>query len=415
MKKIFKTLSIGLAVVFLGLSAQAVPKEQFSNAVDLLVCRIGGATLSGQKALDFGSKFKCSKTGTYSSGEIAAFMKGEDKTSQLISEIQQLMAQPFQDWDQQRSITFLTEDVFNNKDNFPKLNAFAEKRKPMGQFDQLISSMKLELSAVLPSGTDKPAPSLAPPPLEPLRSTVGGAFWDLPNFDVSFVAISLCIFLLAAGILYLFLATRKTSEVWDKEFLGFERRIRSIENVQSNSSTAAVRTSTGRSGVDAEIKSLSTQISDLRRAVTTLQNADLNPSGVSSRHSTSSDGNYKNRGLFEEHVRPIEPRVEVFYLSTPNSGGAFDVQSALPSFQEGKSIYKFSKTSPTSAEYQIDESEAAARIALQYPDRTIDPVCDGVNPFDPNAKRIVTESAGTASLVGDQWVIKTRARIRYEY
>ncbi|WP_373511608.1 hypothetical protein [Persicitalea sp.] len=110
-----------------------------------------------------------------------------------------------------------------------------------------------------------------------------------------------------------------------------------------------------------------------------------------------------------------EKTVHNFYLSTPNSDGSFNNSSANPAYKEGASIYKFQNTKDNHAKFKIDENDASVKLALAYPDKNIDPVCDALNAFDPKARRIFTVEPGIAELAGDnKWKVITKARIRYE-
>ncbi len=114
---------------------------------------------------------------------------------------------------------------------------------------------------------------------------------------------------------------------------------------------------------------------------------------------------------------PSEPEKAVhnFYLSTPNSDGSFNNSSANSSYKEGASIYKFQNFKDNRAKFKIDEHDASVKLALAYPDKNIDPVCDAQNAFDPRARRIFTVEPGIAELSGDnKWKVITKAKIRYE-
>lgn len=103
-----------------------------------------------------------------------------------------------------------------------------------------------------------------------------------------------------------------------------------------------------------------------------------------------------------------------FFLSTPNSDGSFNNSSANTTYKEGASIYKFMNTKEKRAKFWIDERDASIKLALAYPDKNIDPVCDAMNAFDPRARKIYTQVPGDAELVGDKWMVVTKAKIRYE-
>lgn len=107
---------------------------------------------------------------------------------------------------------------------------------------------------------------------------------------------------------------------------------------------------------------------------------------------------------------------EIFYLSTPNSEGSFNVRSAQPNYRPGASIYWFKKTAPDKAIFKIDEREASMQMALQYSDINIDPVCDPANAYHINTKRVRTPPGheGVVELLDDKWIVTKKAKIYYE-
>lgn len=116
----------------------------------------------------------------------------------------------------------------------------------------------------------------------------------------------------------------------------------------------------------------------------------------------------------EEVPLPVELKMEYFFLSTPNANGSFNESSATVSYKEGASIYKFTKEAFDKATFRIDEREASVRLAVQYPDKNIDPVCEAMNAYNGKATRIVTREPGSVELQGDKWVLKQKAKISYE-
>ena len=115
-----------------------------------------------------------------------------------------------------------------------------------------------------------------------------------------------------------------------------------------------------------------------------------------------------------QETKQPEIKNETFYLSNPNADGTFNESSASNQYKEGASIYRFTKVGNNRAKFQIDERESSIKLALQFPDKSIDPVCEATNSYNAKAKRIVTDSPGDAELIGEKWVKNTKAKIRYE-
>ncbi|TSJ36554.1 hypothetical protein FO440_22255 [Mucilaginibacter corticis] len=112
----------------------------------------------------------------------------------------------------------------------------------------------------------------------------------------------------------------------------------------------------------------------------------------------------------------VQTPEEIFYLSTPNADGSFNVSSAQMNYKPGASIYRFKKTAPNLAMFKIDEREDAVKLALQYSDKNIDPVCEPVNAYSRNAKKVKTPTGGDgqATLLDDKWVVTQKAKVFYE-
>ena len=117
-----------------------------------------------------------------------------------------------------------------------------------------------------------------------------------------------------------------------------------------------------------------------------------------------------------QEIKQPEVITQTFFLSTPNSDGSFNESSSSSTYKDGATIYRFTKIGNNRAKFQIDEKDASARLALQYPDKNIDPVCDAVNAFNPKATRIITVEQGEAELQNGKWVVdrNKKAKIKYE-
>lgn len=114
-----------------------------------------------------------------------------------------------------------------------------------------------------------------------------------------------------------------------------------------------------------------------------------------------------------------KPKIEEFYLSTPNSDGTFNISSMSPSYKPTASIYKFIITEEDGksvASFTVADQYESVKDALSSPGSYLDPVCESVNAFSPSAKRIVNLKPGRAFKRGDQWVVEPedKAVIRYE-
>jgi hypothetical protein len=116
----------------------------------------------------------------------------------------------------------------------------------------------------------------------------------------------------------------------------------------------------------------------------------------------------------DPETKPNVEKLEVIYLSTPNLDGSFNLSSSSPNYRDGATIYKFTKTSFNKARFEIDSKTDSMKLAISYPDKNIDPVCDAENAFNSNATRIITVQPGEVELQGDKWIKITKAKIRYE-
>lgn len=54
------------------------------------------------------------------------------------------------------------------------------------------------------------------------------------------------------------------------------------------------------------------------------------------------------------------------------------------------------------------------RLAIKFPNESINPVCEPLNPYNARAKCIITETSGKLELTGDRWKVIQKAKIRYE-
>src|SRR5690606_10717251 len=98
--------------------------------------------------------------------------------------------------------------------------------------------------------------------------------------------------------------------------------------------------------------------------------------------------------LTEKISKKVEQPPVEFFLSTPNADGSFNETSSSQTYRDGATIYRFTKIDSNTATFRIDERDASLKLALQYPDKNIDPVCEALNAYNPRATRILTVNDG---------------------
>jgi hypothetical protein len=204
------------------------------------------------------------------------------------------------------------------------------------------------------------------------------------------VAMSFLISLLFSSVLYLLISKYVKKYVASKLYYAIQRR----------------GTSNNQSSLSLELKDANGRIRDLEGHIKKLYDkVDELSSSKSIVREEKQD--------FQEVKQPSQKN-DAFFLSTPNKEGSFNDSSAKASYTEGATIYKFTRKGNNKATFEIDGRDASVQLALQYPDKSIDPVCEAINAFNPKATRIITVTAGEALLQGTKWTINTKAKIRYE-
>jgi hypothetical protein len=104
----------------------------------------------------------------------------------------------------------------------------------------------------------------------------------------------------------------------------------------------------------------------------------------------------------------------ILYFSSPEANGFFLAEYGKEVSSSSASMYQFKITSYNSAIFSVIENDQATQLMLSAKETNIDPACKANNAYSPNAKRIVTHTAGKATLEGDKWRIVEKATISYE-
>jgi len=120
---------------------------------------------------------------------------------------------------------------------------------------------------------------------------------------------------------------------------------------------------------------------------------------------------------FGDDIKPLspDPQGTTFFMAMPNKDGSFNDSSKSTTFKPGASIYKFIQTSPTIAEFYINNTNSdAIKLALTYPDKTVESATDPVNEYNSKAVDIIPITRGKAELSNGKWVITERPKIKYD-
>ena len=88
--------------------------------------------------------------------------------------------------------------------------------------------------------------------------------------------------------------------------------------------------------------------------------------------------------------------------------------SASNTFERGNSIFQLSTSDGKNGTFIVIDNDEVHRLALMMPTENLTRACTGNNIQVSNGKnRIVTDTAGRASLENGRWRIVTMAAIHY--
>lgn len=391
-----------------------VSKESFDKAVDYVNCKSIELSLKSDKSYNqFINECPCNTTDFK---KISSFLtsKGNlDKTLGLAKEIESIKKDYNNYLSKENAIDFLSQSIFSDKVKYKKICDFANIRKNQGVFDEFSNMLKSEL----PSYFSQPSPANIQNPQvqngtiqndslleEKVNSSVTQILknkevskgkLDIITFkiDVLSIIITICLGFIIVYVISLFKSrNNNTSDRITKKWI--EQKISESQfSNQGNNNHTISNLETKIQKLDSEIRVLKDQL----------------------------DKGYAHNDIIQtKYEQPIQPEIksnpEIFYLSTPNSDGTFNDSSASLSYKEGASIYKFTKIGNNKAKFQIDERDASIKLALQYTDKNIDPVCEAENAYNPRSNFIRTVVQGEAELLDDKWLVykAKKAKIRYE-
>lgn len=398
------------ALLLFGFAQAQVSKDSYEKAVDFLNCKTVELTLSKENIQQYQQQCNCNATDFAQINKFLTSVGKLDATIALSNEVESLKKSFKEIWKKEDVVTFLSENIFTDK-KFQKIVAFADKRKGKPEFDSYKSNLKIDLANTLIESVSQ----------ETVTSTNTSV--QEPNFEERILILEknqktqkdskgilggladyLILFSVLLGVLALILSLRKQngndSEV-SNEIKNYVRK--KIEDANWSRSTPSNNNSS------VELRDANNRIRDLESQIEKIK-TQLNTSNPVSSFTTQT-----KQPTYQETKQP-EVITQTFFLSTPNADGSFNESSASSTYREGASIYRFTKIGNNKAKFQIEEKDASAKLAIQYPDKNIDPVCDAVNAFNPKATRITTVEQGEAELQNGKWIVEKnkKAKIKYE-
>ena len=406
-------LLLVLAVILFEPSFGQVTRESYEKAVDMFNYQsvyYSLSVLSPTSGVTANFKTNCNCENNPAFEKIkSSIPEKEQKTIEISNEIQELKSQDISAFDQSRALDFLLNASFSKSTILKDFKSQLDQREKLSDYKanltqqlegilqeniQVNTSSQKESETKLSDFDDRIRRIENNQNSQEEKSGVLGGFSDY-----------LVLLAIILGILGLFLALRKRDNY--EELLPRileSRRLKDMIQSQNNSTSSGTRHNNSTSS---EIRDIQGRIRDLESQINRLNN-DIEKLKQPKSTYPSSPSNSN------QEVRQPEPKTEILFLSTPNSDGSFNESSASNTYKDGASIYRLMNTGSANAKFQIDEKETSIKLALQYPDKNIDPVCDAENAFNPRANRISTIKMGEAELQNGKWIINSKAVIRYE-
>ncbi|TDE04281.1 hypothetical protein [Flavobacterium sandaracinum] len=384
---------IALLLFFQFNFAQESNSLEYIKAVDYVTC------ICINDALPTGQTFNC-QTETLSKATIS-----DSKTLALFEEFQTLKTQ--------RNITdylnFLSEEIFSDRVKFKKIHDFAEKRKG-AKLDKIKADIKEYIrSSTTSENKESNSSESSKITSDEINSTVNNGETETDQvgikqpklnsenqFNIWIAMLFVLICTIAILLIRIYILLNKNVKNLNARI---DRRTKTEElpNIRSHYNSQNLNENSRIEKLERNIKNLEFTISKLSSP--TIYKEEKSP-----------------EVLFEVPKAYI-PQSIVFYMATPNKeDGSFDISSQTETFKPTQSLYKFTvdNSNSSKAKFEFFSDEAGIRDSIDSPQTYIDPVCEPQNARNPNAKKIITTSPGTAEKRNDKWVIITNAKIKYE-
>lgn len=395
-----------IALLFIAVTINAQSKEStdLSSIVDYVTC------VCVNDALPDINKVTCDN------GQLtlSAIPATEKSTIALFNEFQKLKEKT----NINDNLRFFTDEVFNDKKQYSKIYAFAERRKLKNTFAPIKSKIEIfiqnketetnlnpnqsttELGKLENSATEN-QDSLSTIDMDVRNNTIPPAPATFYSFNFwSFFSIGLSILSI---ILFITLHKQKS-----KLKIDYNNKIEKIkrQNV-SESSFSQIVLSDKDGNLERKNKDLENKIKDLNAELQNLRQKNL-------REDTETNPFSETNTEFFLEVLP-KPIQEEFYMATPDQNN-FDLSSLSNTFKPTQSLYKFTvdNQDKSKASFIFHSDEIGIKDAVNYPHRYLETVCEPQNALNQNAKNINTIKPGIAEKRNDKWVVTTKAKIKYE-
>jgi hypothetical protein len=388
-------------------NGQSLSKDDITKAVNYLNCKsiLLALKLSETDGVtkEFEAKCKCNDFPASQSIK-DAIRPTETKTVELFVEINSIIEKE-KIKDTTALIKLLTEDVFNKKEKYAKIYAFASSKT------QYINEIKIDLISKIRepnffSNINTPNDSVVQTEIvassnEKIITNQGGWFEGISS---QMIVVSILFSLFFVIIFFFFIKSKinsfnnklehfetKLQQLKDK-LANVEKELPSLKDKPSNNDSTYTHKIVEEkfSKIQSEIVRLENDIVELKK----LPTVDLNKENPPNNIITS-----KNK----------------FYLSMPESERTFSDQTKHSKLESGRSIFEAIEINSNSAEFSICKDKDSIIRIFNNLDKFIKPVCDELNS-PGNASRIITEKPGKIELDLDKkkWIVKEKAIIRYE-
>lgn len=392
---------IALLFITVTINAQSKESTDLNSIVDYVTCICVNDALPGNKKID------CDNDQL----TLSKIPENETATIYLYNEFQKIKEKT----KISNSLQFFTEDVFNNEKQYSKIYAFAKSRK--GPDKNTFAPLKLKIEKFIQNkGTnDTSTNSNSDQP----NSTLGNlenAGIDNPEHEVADIVKnnttppqSSAFFSFNFWTLFLtflFLIVIALHIILSRKISGVEKNLENkFEKLKNDNSRPLSSLPTDYSSI---IKKLEYQIEKVENQ----QKNSMQKNNSNNTEINNTPPKTNNENVLEVPPKPIQ---EVFYMATPNQNN-FDLSSLSNTFKPTQSLYKFTvdNDNKSKATFIFHSDEIGIKDAVNYPHRSILPVCEPQNALNQNARNINTIKPGIAEKSNDKWVVTTKAKIKYE-